>query len=294
MAGLDENCLKDLNSSQILKQEFLRCGSKEDVSKEQKVIQKIFLKKTSINASEPTYVNNQPIYETIDELHTQALYSEPVYSEPVSSEPTYVNNQPIYETIDELHTQALYSEPVYSEPVSSEPTYVNNQSIYETLHCQKSDIIAFQQKIESIVSEKSVLTIEGSFKKRDVKNIQKIKEMTQSFTKYNPDDFSFDLYSNMILNLFKGLKSSSSKLAAFLYVLDSTKDKEDSKIQINNKKIYKELPRKYKKLIKKSNPKFSINMRSPESLKSIDSIRAHLQKRSIFIKAQALPLKDRI
>ncbi len=260
MAGLDENCLKDLNSSQILKQEFLRCGSKEDVSKEQKVIQKIFLKKTSINASEPTYVNNQPIYETIDELHAQALYSEPVYS----------------------------------EPVSSEPTYVNNQSIYETLHCQKSDIIAFQQKIESIVSEKSVLTIEGSFKKRDVKNIQKIKEMTQSFTKYNPDDFSFDLYSNMILNLFKGLKSSSSKLAAFLYVLDSTKDKEDSKIQINNKKIYKELPRKYKKLIKKSNPKFSINMRSPESLKSIDSIRAHLQKRSIFIKAQALPLKDRI
>ncbi|MFY9715461.1 MAG: hypothetical protein WAJ84_02505 [Candidatus Rhabdochlamydia sp.] len=289
MAGLDENCLKDLNSSQILKQEFLRCGSKEDVSKEQKVIQKIFLKKTSINASEPTYVNNQPIYETIDELHTQALYSEPV-----SSVLTYVNNQPIYETIDELHTQALYSEPVYSEPVSSEPTYVNNQSIYETLHCQKSDIIAFQQKIESIVSEKSVLTIEGSFKKRDVKNIQKIKEMTQSFTKYNPDDFSFDLYSNMILNLFKGLKSSSSKLAAFLYVLDSTKDKEDSKIQINNKKIYKELPRKYKKLIKKSNPKFSINMRSPESLKSIDSIRAHLQKRSIFIKAQALPLKDRI
>ena len=35
-------------------------------------------------------------------------------------------------------------------------------------------------------------------------------------------------------------------------------------------------------------------MYSPESLKSIDSIRAHLEKRSIFIKAEPLPLKDRI
>ncbi|PWU16032.1 MAG: hypothetical protein C5B45_01460 [Chlamydiae bacterium] len=252
MAGLDENCLKGLDSSQILKQEFLRCGSKEDVSEEQNRIQGIFLEKAAISANEPIYVN-QPIYETIDELHAQVLYSKP---------------------IDAI------------ESISSEP-------IYETLSFE-SDAIESQQKTESIASEKSVLTIEGSFKKRDAKNIQKIKEMTKSFTKYNPGDFSFDLYSNMILNVFKSLKASSSKLAAFLYVLDSTKDKEGSKIQINHKKFYKELPRKYKKLIKKSNPKFSVDMRSPKSLKSIDSIRAHLKERSIFIKAEPPPLKDRI
>jgi hypothetical protein len=132
MAGLDENCLRSMNSSEILNLEFLRCDSKEDISEEQNMMQKIFLKQTSIDADEPIYVN-QPIY--INE-QTQALYNEPV-----SSEPTYVN-QPIYATIDELHTQTLYSEPVdsiepvYSKPVSSE--LYANEPIYETLRFQKA------------------------------------------------------------------------------------------------------------------------------------------------------------
>jgi hypothetical protein len=145
-----------------------------------------------------------------------------------------------------------------------------------------------------VISNKSLLEIKGNFKKRDAKNIQRIKDTTQILTMYNPGQVNFDVQFNLILNVFKNLKSSSSKLAAFLYVLDSTKDKESSKIQINNKKLYKTLPRKYRKLIKKSNPKFSVDMRSPESLKSIDSIRAHLKKRSIFVKAEPLPLQNRI
>lgn len=142
--------------------------------------------------------------------------------------------------------------------------------------------------------EKSLLTIEGSFKKRDAKNLQRIKDTTQILTMYNPGQVNFDVQFNIILNAFKNLKSSSSKLAAFLYVLDSTKDKEGSKTQINNNKLYKELPRKYKKIVKKSNPKFSLDMHSTESLKSIDSIRTHLKKRFIFIRAEPFPLKDRI
>ena len=250
MAGLDENYLRSMNSSEILNLEFLRCDSKEDISEEQNMIQEIFLKQTSKGADEPTYVN-QPIY--INEL---------------------------------IQTQALYREPVYSES-SSEP-------IYETLRSQKSDVIESQQKTELVISNKSLMKIEGNFKKRDAKNIQRIKDTTQILTMYNPGQVNFDVQFNLILNAFKNLKSSSSKLAAFLYVLDSTKDKESPKIQINNKKLYKTLPRKYRKLIKKSNPKFSVDMRSPESLKSMDSIRAHLEKRSIFIKAEAVPLKDRV
>ncbi|MEK7339157.1 MAG: hypothetical protein WBD50_07505 [Candidatus Rhabdochlamydia sp.] len=236
MTGLDENCLRNMKSSEILKQDFLRCDGNENISEKQNIIQKTFLK-ASIGANEPTYTN-QPIYETIDEV---------------------------------VRIQTLYSEPYANEP------------IYEAIRTQKTD-----------TPEKSLLTIEGSFKKRDAKNIQRIKDITQILTIYNPGQVNFDVQFNMILNAFKNLKSSSSKLAAFLYVLDSTKDKESPKIQINNNKIYKELPRKYKKLIKKSNPKFSLDMHSTESIKSIDSIRAHLKKRSIFIKADSLPLKDRI
>lgn len=235
MTGLDENCLRNLKSSEILKQGFLRCDSKENISEEQSLIQKTFLKASVDN--EPIYVN-QPIYETIDELIIQALYSEPV-------------DEPIYATIDEI------------TPI---------------------------QKTESVIPNKSPLKIEGNFKKRDAKNIQRIKDTTQILTIYDPGQVNFDVQFNLILNAFKNLKSSSSKLAAFLYVLDSTKDLN----QANSKKLYKQLPRKYKKLIKKSNPKFSLDMQSTESLKSIDSIRAHLKKRSIFIKEEPLPLKDRI
>ncbi|QZA58476.1 hypothetical protein [Candidatus Rhabdochlamydia porcellionis] len=245
MTGLDENCLRNLKSSEILKQDFLRCDSKE-------------------NINEPIYVN-KPIHETIDELIIQALYSEPVDNkESVYSEPVNVTiDEPIYATID------------------------------GAIRIQKSNISNPQQKTE-LVSEKSLLTIEGSFKKRDAKNLQKIKDTTKILNVYSPDQVNFDVQFNLILNAFKNLKSSSSKLAAFLYILDSTKDKESPKIQINNKKIYKELPRKYKKLIKKSNPKFSLDMHSTESLKSIESIRAHLEKRSIFIKAELFLLKDQI
>ncbi len=270
MIGLDKNDLRNMNSSQILQQEFLRCDSNKNVSEKQNIIQKAFLK-ASIGANEPTYVN-QPIEKSADSKSVGA-------------------NEPIYETIKEVvHVQALYSEPVDNKEFS-EPIYA---TIDETIHAQKSGIIDPQQKIESVISKKSLLTIEGSFKKRDAKNIQRIKDTTQILNMYNPGQVNFDVQFNIILNVFKNLKSSSSKLAAFLYVLDSTKDKEDSKIQINNKKIYKELPRKYKKIIKKSNPKFSIDMRSAESLKTIGSIRTHLDKRSIFIKEESLPLKNRI
>lgn len=244
MTGLDENCLRNLKSSEILKQGFLRCDRKENISEEQSLIQKTFLKASVDN--EPIYVN-QPIYETIDELIIQALYSEPVDNkESVYSEPV---DEPIYATIDEI------------TPI---------------------------QKTESVIPNKSLLKIEGNFKKRDAKNIQRIKDTTQILTIYDPGQVNFDVQFNLILNAFKNLKSSSSKLAAFLYVLDSTKDLN----QANSKKLYKQLPRKYKKLIKKSNPKFSLDMQSTESLKSIDSIRAHLKKRSIFIKEEPLPLKD--
>ncbi|VHO02053.1 hypothetical protein [Candidatus Rhabdochlamydia sp. T3358] len=290
MTGLDETYLRNMKRSEVLKQEFLRCDSKEDISEKQNMVQETFLK-ASIGANEPMYVN-QPIYETIDGLIIQALYSEPldnkesVYSEPVgANEPTYANES-IYETIDEeACIQALYSEPldnkesVYSEPVGA------NEPIYETLRFQKSDVTESQQKTELVISNKSLLKIEGKFKKKDNKNLQNIVDWSQS-----SDTNNFDIYFKLILKDLKKLKSSSSKLAAFLYILDSTKDLN----QIDSKKLYKTLPRKYKKLIKKSNPKFSVNMRSPESLKSIDSIRAHLKERSIFIKAEPFPLKNRI
>lgn len=281
MTGLDENCLRNLKSSEILKQGFLRCDSKENISEKQSLIQKTFLKASIDN--EPIYVN-QPIYETIDELIMQALYSEPVDNEEsVYSEPA---GEPIYETIP-IQIQALYSEPVDNkESVYSEPV---GEPIYQTI-----DEITPIQKTESVIPNKSLLKIEGNFKKRDAKNIQRIKDTTEILTIYDPGQVNFDVQFNLILNAFKNLKSSSSKLAAFIYILDSTKDKESSKTQINNNKIYKELPRKYKKLIKRSNPKFSLDMQSTESLKSIDSIRAHLKKRSIFIKEEPLPLKDRI
>lgn len=249
MTGLDETYLRNMKRSEVLKQEFLRCDSKEDISEKQNMVQETFLK-ASIGANEPMYVN-QPIYETIDGLIIQALYSEPLDNK----------------------------ESVYSEPVGA------NEPIYETLRFQKSDVTESQQKTELVISNKSLLKIEGKFKKKDNKNLQNIVDWSQS-----SDTNNFDIYFKLILKDLKKLKSSSSKLAAFLYILDSTKDLN----QIDSKKLYKTLPRKYKKLIKKSNPKFSIDMRSAESLKTIGSIRAHLKERSIFIKAEPFPLKNRI
>lgn len=253
MKSLDENYLRNLKSSEILKQEFLRCDSYENISEKQILIQKTFLKASAAN--EPICAS-EPVYETIDELIVQALYSEPVD-----------------------HKESVYSK-------SADTTM--DEPIYETIRIVTNP----QKKAETVISEKSLLTIEGSFKKRDIKNIQRIKDTTQLLNIYNPSQVNFDVQFNVILNAFKNLKSSSSKLAAFLYILDSTKDKGNIKNQINNKKLYKELPRKYKKLIKKSNPTFSLDMHSAESLKSIESIRVHLTKRSIFIKREPLPIKD--
>ena len=179
MAGLDENYLRSMNSSEILNLEFLRCDSKEDISEEQNMIQEIFLKQTSIGADEPIYVNqpiyiNQQIHETIDELYTQAIYREPV---------------------DNI-------EPIYSEPVANEPTYVNER-IYETLRFQKPDVIESQQKIESIISEKTLLTIKGNFKKKDTKHLQNIVDWSQSSGVNN-----FKIYFKLILSDLKKLKSS--------------------------------------------------------------------------------------
>ena len=137
-----------------------------------------------------------------------------------------------------------------------------------------------QEKIASIFLERSLPLLKGKFKKKDAENMQRIKELTRTLINYDTDHFSFKLYFNMIINIFKNLKASSSKLAAFLYVLDSTEGKE---LETNSKRLYKELPRKYKKMLKKTNPRFSVDMHSSESAKSIEVIRAHLKKRAIFI-----------
>jgi hypothetical protein len=166
----------------------------------------------------------------------------------------------VYESIEDMPYCSIESEKKFH--------------IYETLS------FSSQEKAGMVFSERArSLSIEGKFKKKDAKNIQRLEKLNQTLLKYSPGQVNFDVHFAMIMNIFKDLKTSSGKLAAFLYVLDSTREKQDVKLHMNRMKLYKELPRRHRKLIKKSSPKFGIDMSPSEVAKSIDAIRAHLEKR---------------
>lgn len=92
----------------------------------------------------------------------------------------------IYESIEDLTYDTVFRE---------------EDHIYETIGN------ASQQKTETVFSERAQsLSIEGKFKKKDAKNIQRIEKLTQTLVKYNLDQMNFDVHFNMIMSVFKGLK----------------------------------------------------------------------------------------
>lgn len=256
-----KSILQRMTSTEILAQDFLRCNSHENLLDPQRnQVQKAFNRAQVAESIIQSQDKENDLYESIEEEHIYESVEDLTYNT------VFRGEEHIYESIEDLTYDTVFRE---------------EDHIYETIGN------ASQRKTETVFSERAQsLSIEGKFKKKDAKNIQRIEKLTQTLVKYNPGQVNFDVHFNMIIGVFKGLKTSSGKLAAFLYLLDSTKDKEGVTLDTNKQKLYKELPRKYKKLIKKSNPKFSIDMCSNESAKSIAAIRAHLQKRSIFVKQE--------
>lgn len=253
--------LQQMTSAEILAQDFLRCNSYENLlSPQRNQVQKAFDRAQVAESTTQLQEKHNDLYDDVEEKHIYETIDGSVYKA------VFEEESPIYESIDHPSYSAVFRE---------------QDHIYEKI----GDVS--RQKTETVFSEKTqTLTIEGKFKKKDAKNIQRIEKLTQTLVKYNPGQVNFDVHFNMIMGVFKGLKTSSGKLAAFLYLLDSTKDKEGIALHTSKQKIYKELPRKYRKLIKKSNPQFSLDMSSNESAKSIAAIRAHLQKRSIFVRKE--------